>query len=84
MAQMQSRATAGRYATHVEDSHVPGLPPQQQLRVSGKELDPAVAGLVAWLPPIGGRLTPAAIERWTEAARMVLTLAHVTEEEKQD
>ncbi|GAA1568247.1 hypothetical protein GCM10009678_58840 [Actinomadura kijaniata] len=81
MAQMQPRV-AGRYATHVEEQHVPAPPQQQPLRIAGKELDPAVAGLVAWLPPIGGRLSTASIERWTEAARMVLTLAHADDGEE--
>lgn len=42
----------------------------------GKEVDPALVGLIAWLPPAGGTLSRAAIDRWTEAARAILTLAY--------
>ncbi|WP_153530744.1 hypothetical protein [Actinomadura macrotermitis] len=49
--------------------------------MAGKELDPAVSGLIAWLPAAGGALTPSAIDRWTEAARSVLMLAYAAAEE---
>ncbi|WP_067477539.1 hypothetical protein [Actinomadura hibisca] len=83
MSPGQGRVT-GRYA-HPGDpvgmTHpLSGMP--QGAVMANKELDPAVAGLVAWLPPSGGTLSRAAIDRWTDAARTVLTLAHARDEEE--
>ncbi|MFC5185750.1 hypothetical protein [Actinomadura harenae] len=54
------------------------LPPPP---AAGRDLDPAVAGLIARLPVAGGTMTPAAIGRWTDAARAVLTLAYAVDDD---
>ncbi|MBW8480745.1 hypothetical protein [Actinomadura parmotrematis] len=77
MSPAQARL-AGRFAGNPGDPGMAGATYAGQQVMTGKELDPAVTGLIAWLPPAGGALTAAAIDRWTEAARSVLTLAYVS------
>ncbi|MEV5576473.1 hypothetical protein AB0L06_41135 [Spirillospora sp. NPDC052269] len=57
------------------------LPPVHDLPPVGRDLDPAVAGLIARLPGTGGTMSPAAIARWTDAARAVLTLAYAVDDD---
>ncbi|MDL4777427.1 MULTISPECIES: hypothetical protein [Thermomonosporaceae] len=77
MSPAQAR-TAGRFSGNAGE---PGTTGQPAPGPPARELDPALAGLLAWLPPAGGTLSRSAIERWSEAARAVLTLAYAAEED---
>ncbi|WP_155884589.1 hypothetical protein [Actinomadura flavalba] len=66
---------AGRFAGGMDE---PGVAVRQ---TATHHLDPAITGLVSWLPPSGGTLSRAAIDRWTDAARSVLLLAYAREDE---
>ncbi|MCP2336282.1 hypothetical protein [Actinomadura rupiterrae] len=83
MAQAQARM-AGRFTglpeTGVVGPH-PGAHPGAHAAPPARDLDPAVAGLVARLPGPGGTMSRGAIDRWTDAARAVLTLAYADEED---
>ncbi|MFC4911682.1 hypothetical protein [Actinomadura gamaensis] len=83
MAQAQARM-AGRFTGMPETGMVgaqAGPHAGAHAAPAGRELDPAVAGLIARLPGPGGTMSPGAIARWTDAARAVLTLAYALDED---